>query len=103
MEQLKAMGINDLLGFDFMDPPPVATLISAMQVSERGGTGEEGVDGGRRKRWLTKPPMMMGIKNGGLKHPKLHTNTTLIPTAHTHPLTPTHPRHTIIRRRRRRQ
>lgn len=30
--QLKAMGINDLLGFDFMDPPPVATLISAMQV-----------------------------------------------------------------------
>ena len=27
------MGINDLLGFDFMDPPPVATLISAMQVS----------------------------------------------------------------------
>jgi ATP-dependent RNA helicase DHX8/PRP22 len=24
---LKAMGINDLLGFDFMDPPPAATLI----------------------------------------------------------------------------
>eukprot|EP00967_Tisochrysis_lutea_P066703 scaffold87001_cov20-Tisochrysis_lutea.AAC.1 len=23
---LKAMGINDLLGFDFMDPPPAATL-----------------------------------------------------------------------------
>lgn len=29
--QLKAMGINDLLGFDFMDPPPVATLIGAME------------------------------------------------------------------------
>eukprot|EP01105_Mastigella_eilhardi_P000181 TRINITY_DN101_c0_g3_i1.p1 TRINITY_DN101_c0_g3~~TRINITY_DN101_c0_g3_i1.p1 ORF type:complete len:1235 (-),score=354.36 TRINITY_DN101_c0_g3_i1:95-3310(-) len=27
---LKAMGINDLLGFDFMDPPPPQTLISAM-------------------------------------------------------------------------
>ena len=24
---LKAMGINDLLGFDFMDPPPAATLV----------------------------------------------------------------------------
>ncbi|CAM9817323.1 unnamed protein product [Heterosigma akashiwo] len=29
--QLKAMGINDLLGFDFMDPPPVQTLIGAME------------------------------------------------------------------------
>jgi ATP-dependent RNA helicase DHX8/PRP22 len=26
--QLKAMGINDLLGFDFMDPPPIGTLVS---------------------------------------------------------------------------
>lgn len=29
--QLKAMGINDLLNFDFMDPPPVQTLITAME------------------------------------------------------------------------
>mmetsp|Transcript_20751 Transcript_20751/g.65269 ORF Transcript_20751/g.65269 Transcript_20751/m.65269 type:complete len:930 (+) Transcript_20751:579-3368(+) len=29
--QLKAMGIHDLLRFDFMDPPPVATLVGAMQ------------------------------------------------------------------------
>lgn len=29
--QLKAMGINDLVGFDFMDPPPVPTMISAME------------------------------------------------------------------------
>lgn len=28
---LKAMGINDLLSFDFMDPPPMQTLISAME------------------------------------------------------------------------
>ena len=28
--QLKAMGINDLLNFDFMDPPPPQTLISAL-------------------------------------------------------------------------
>ncbi|CAM9955713.1 unnamed protein product, partial [Ectocarpus sp. 12 AP-2014] len=29
--QLKAMGINDLLGFDFMDPPPLQTMVSAME------------------------------------------------------------------------
>ena len=28
---LKAMGINDLLNFDFMDPPPVQTLISSLE------------------------------------------------------------------------
>ncbi|VDL60323.1 unnamed protein product [Hymenolepis diminuta] len=28
--QLKAMGINDLLSFDFMDPPPLQTLVAAM-------------------------------------------------------------------------
>jgi ATP-dependent RNA helicase DHX8/PRP22 len=29
---LKAMGINDLLNFPFMDPPPVQTLITAMEL-----------------------------------------------------------------------
>ena len=29
--QMKAMGVNDLLHFDFMDAPPVPTLISAME------------------------------------------------------------------------
>jgi ATP-dependent RNA helicase DHX8/PRP22 len=29
---LKAMGINDLINFDFMDPPPVQTLVSAMEM-----------------------------------------------------------------------
>ena len=28
---LKAMGINDLLAFDFMDAPPTETLITAME------------------------------------------------------------------------
>lgn len=28
---LKALGINDLLHFDFMDPPPVQTLLAAME------------------------------------------------------------------------
>ena len=30
--QLKAMGINDLIGFDFMDPPPTQTLVGAMEM-----------------------------------------------------------------------
>mmetsp|Transcript_16963 Transcript_16963/g.59326 ORF Transcript_16963/g.59326 Transcript_16963/m.59326 type:complete len:1166 (+) Transcript_16963:153-3650(+) len=28
---LKAMGINDMLAFDFMDPPPVETMINALE------------------------------------------------------------------------
>ncbi|EGC32093.1 hypothetical protein DICPUDRAFT_82061 [Dictyostelium purpureum] len=41
---MKAMGINDLLNFDFMDPPPVQTLISAMeQLYTLGALDEEGL------------------------------------------------------------
>ncbi|KAJ2921354.1 hypothetical protein H1R20_g15737, partial [Candolleomyces eurysporus] len=29
--QLKAMGINDLLSFDFMDPPPAQTMLAALE------------------------------------------------------------------------
>ncbi|KAJ3324084.1 DEAH-box ATP-dependent RNA helicase prp22 [Boothiomyces sp. JEL0866] len=29
---LKAMGINDLINFDFMDPPPINTLITALEL-----------------------------------------------------------------------
>jgi len=28
---MKAMGINDLINFDFMDPPPIQTLIAALE------------------------------------------------------------------------
>jgi ATP-dependent RNA helicase DHX8/PRP22 len=28
---LKAMGINDMIGFDFMDPPPAQTLVNALE------------------------------------------------------------------------
>lgn len=42
--QLKAMGINDLLAFDFMDPPPPQALISAMeQLYSLGALDEEGL------------------------------------------------------------
>ncbi|KAK9837133.1 hypothetical protein WJX81_005309 [Elliptochloris bilobata] len=41
---MKAMGINDLLAFDFMDPPPPATLISALeQLYNLGALDEEGL------------------------------------------------------------
>eukprot|EP00823_Brevimastigomonas_motovehiculus_P002276 TRINITY_DN1421_c5_g1_i1.p1 TRINITY_DN1421_c5_g1~~TRINITY_DN1421_c5_g1_i1.p1 ORF type:complete len:1173 (+),score=369.55 TRINITY_DN1421_c5_g1_i1:57-3575(+) len=41
---LKAMGINDLLGFDFMDPPPVQTLITALeQLYALGALDDEGL------------------------------------------------------------
>lgn len=42
--QLKAMGINDLLGFDFMDPPPVQTLVGALEsLYSQGALDDEGL------------------------------------------------------------
>ena len=41
---LKAMGINDLINFDFMDPPPIQALISAMeQLYTLGALDDEGL------------------------------------------------------------
>ncbi|KAL8137387.1 hypothetical protein V2J09_003388 [Rumex salicifolius] len=41
---MKAMGINDLLAFDFMDPPPPQALISAMeQLYSLGALDDEGL------------------------------------------------------------
>ncbi|KAL8160868.1 hypothetical protein V2J09_012357 [Rumex salicifolius] len=41
---MKAMGINDLLSFDFMDPPPPQALISAMeQLYSLGALDDEGL------------------------------------------------------------
>lgn len=41
---MKAMGINDLLNFDFMDPPPPQTLVSALeQLYNLGALDEEGL------------------------------------------------------------
>lgn len=40
----KAMGINDLLSFDFMDAPPMETLITAMeQLYTLGALDDEGL------------------------------------------------------------
>ena len=41
---LKALGINDLINFEFMDPPPLQTLIAAMeQLYYLGALDEEGL------------------------------------------------------------
>ena len=41
---LKAMGINDLINFGFMDPPPVQTLVNALQMLfALGALDEEGL------------------------------------------------------------
>lgn len=58
---LKAMGINDLLGFDFMDPPPPATLITALeQLYNLGALDEEGLLtrlGRKMAEFPLEPPM----------------------------------------------
>ncbi|WWC68922.1 uncharacterized protein I206_102858 [Kwoniella pini CBS 10737] len=41
---LKAMGINDLISFDFMDPPPAATMLTALeQLYALGALDDEGL------------------------------------------------------------
>ena len=67
--QLKAMGINDLLGFDFMDPPPPSTLISALeQLYNLGALDDEGMLtklGRKMAEFPLEPPMSkVGLKYG---------------------------------------
>lgn len=58
---LKAMGINDLINFDFMDPPPAPTLISALeQLYNLGALDEEGLLtrlGRKMAEFPLEPPM----------------------------------------------
>ncbi|CAG9462550.1 unnamed protein product [Pedinophyceae sp. YPF-701] len=58
---LKAMGINDLLNFDFMDPPPAQTLISALeQLYNLGALDDEGLLtrlGRRMAEFPLEPPL----------------------------------------------
>ena len=55
------MGINDLLGFDFMDPPPAPTLIAALeQLYTLGALDEEGLLtrlGRKMAEFPLEPPM----------------------------------------------
>ena len=55
------MGINDLLSFDFMDPPPAATLVTALeQLYNLGALDEEGLLtklGRKMAEFPLEPPM----------------------------------------------
>jgi ATP-dependent RNA helicase DHX8/PRP22 len=65
------MGINDLLGFDFMDPPPPATLISALeQLYNLGALDEEGLLTrlGRKMAEFPLEPPMSKVRKGGRGH-----------------------------------
>lgn len=63
------MGINDLLGFDFMDPPPAPTLISALeQLYNLGALDEEGLLtrlGRKMAEFPLEPPMSKVAGGGG--------------------------------------
>ena len=58
---LKAMGINDLLHFDFMDPPPTQTLLNALeQLYNLGALDDEGLLtrlGRKMAEFPLEPPM----------------------------------------------
>merc|ERR1711892_903390 len=61
---LKAMGINDLLAFDFMDPPPMETLVTAMEtLYQLGSLDDEGLLTrlGRRMAEFPLDPMLCKI------------------------------------------
>ena len=57
---MKAMGVNDLLHFDFMDAPPVQTLVSALEgLYALGALDEEGLltrQGRRMAEFPLEPP-----------------------------------------------
>ncbi|EOD05883.1 ATP-dependent RNA helicase [Emiliania huxleyi CCMP1516] len=59
--QMKAMGVNDLLHFDFMDAPPVQTLVAAMEaLYALSALDEEGLLtrlGRRMAEFPLEPPM----------------------------------------------
>ena len=49
---LKAMGVNDLLGFDFMDPPPPATLVAALEQLYNLGALDDETTRSSTKAWV---------------------------------------------------
>ena len=58
------MGINDLLAFDFMDPPPMETLVTAMEtLYQLGSLDDEGLLTrlGRRMAEFPLDPMLCKI------------------------------------------
>lgn len=68
---LKSLGINDLIHFDFMDPPPAETLILALeQLYALGGLNHKGelTKLGRKMAELPVDPMLGKMIIAGEKH-----------------------------------
>ena len=67
---MKAMGVNDLLHFDFMDAPPVQTLVAAMEsLFGLGALDDEGLLtrlGRRMAEFPMEPPLSKVLTH---KHP----------------------------------
>ena len=61
MLQLKSLGVNDLVHFDFMDPPPAETMIRALEMLYAlGALNDEGdlTKLGRRMAEFPVDPML---------------------------------------------
>lgn len=75
---LKAMGINDLLSFDFMDAPPMQTLISAMeQLHALSALDDEGLLtrlGRRVRQWFFLYSNLPSCNNIVSDHVKGHSS-----------------------------
>ena len=87
---LKSLGINDLMAFDFMDPPPAETLLRALeQLYALGALNDRGelTKLGRRMAEFPADPMMakMIIAAEGF-----HVRPSSVPP----PLPPSPPPHT---------
>lgn len=76
--QLKAMGINDLLHFDFMDPPPPAALVESLKaLYEIGALDDEGLltSTGRR---MAEFPMAPALAKALLTAVELHCSAEVL-------------------------
>ena len=63
---LKALGINDLITFDFMDPPPLQTLVTALQqLYALGALDNEGLltrEGRKMAEFPLEPPLSKMVR-----------------------------------------
>lgn len=63
-----ALGINDLINFDFMDPPPLQTLVTALQqLYALGALDNEGLltrEGRKMAEFPLEPPLSKMVRGG---------------------------------------
>ena len=86
---LKSLGINDLMGFDFMDPPPPETLLRALeQLYALGALNDRGelTKLGRRMAEFPTDPMLakMIIAAETFHVRSLCSSTAGLPRTHSH-------------------